>query len=467
MRMKIDKNKLKYRIMAVLLTMSVILSYVAVFVTESYAYSGTSSLVPFGTVSADMRNESGKVVRGNGTFYVTSKWLSTHDLVKDLCLVVEAYTDSNDQSRYNIGINVNGVIDGNTETYTYLKTQYDTIESCGAVGGQLGAYSYTSSVYVFKDRASAKSYLAGTMSESELMQNALNYNDVMFGSASYDSSVPSPDKLYIDSLSSTSVSAVWSYSNNSTSLDNVTYKVEVENFYVTTSLFNSIAKGWSGKTGESSWKFNGTIDECNRLKGMNTVETYLSSPTKILADEVLVSANVISDSGVMHSTNTYVCTPTDYSDEFASSGNAFFTGATNSHWAEYCGSQVTVTPYMTIDGVTKKGATVVCRRFTSDMLNTIVGSTYTKVGTDDNGKEYIESTNRQDNTGSSIGEYEKLDTDNVMTFIKDGFGILGSNGVLALAQTVFLGVPTYIWMLYGTLIAVTIVVIVFKIARGF
>lgn len=463
--MKVEK--VKYKIMAAVIVLSVLLSYVCIFIVDSYAYSGASSLVQFGTVSADMRNESGKVVRGDATMYVTSSWLSNYDLVKDLCLAVDSYVDSSTGlTRYNISVNMNGVKDNDKETHSYLQTQYESLADCNDFGSVLGAYSYISSVYVFKDRTAARSYLSGNMSESELIQNALNYNDVMFGSASYDASVPAPDKLYINSLSSSAVNSVWQYTDTTVDLSNVTYKVEVENFYMSSSLFNSIAKGYTGKNGESSWKFNGTIDACNRLKGMSTVETYLSAPTQLLADQVLVSGEVMTDSGVMHTTNTYICKPTDYSGRFASSGNAFFTGASNSHWVEYCGSQITVTPYAEVDGVMKKGSTCVARRFTNDILNGLVGSTYTKIAEDPEGGEYIESTNKQDSSGNESDTIGSLDDSNILQHVKKGFGLAGSDGYIALAKQFFVGVPDSIWILIGMALAVSIAVIVFKALRG-
>ncbi len=445
-------EKMKYRIMAVVITLSVLLSYVGVFVSDSYAADTFSRSFTIISTRINWDRTQTIVYNLSGDSSIRYCYYSTYEFTNKQGLgdCYRLYLYSSDK------ISVNVITDGVDSINNGYRLLSDEVLSLGEA----------LPVYRFPDKATCERYLSGKMTEAELASSALNYDQVVFGSASYDASVPSPDKLYINSLSSSAVNSVWQYTDTTVDLSNVTYKVEVENFYMSSSLFNSIAKGYTGRNGESSWKFNGTIDACNRLKGMTTVETYLSAPTQLLADQVLVSGEVMTDSGVMHTTNTYICKPTDYSGRFASSGNAFFTGASNSHWVEYCGSQITVTPYAEVDGVMKKGSTCVARRFTNDILNGLVGSTYTKIAEDPEGCEYIESTNKQDSSGNEADTIGSLDDSNILQHVKKGFGLAGTNGYVALAKQFFVGVPESIWILIGMALAVSIAVIVFKALRG-
>ena len=68
---------------------------------------------------------------------------------------------------------------------------------------------------------------------------------------------------------------------------------------------------------------------------------------------------------------------------------------------------------------------------------------------------------------TTVDSSNVINDGNVIDYIKNGFGLLGSQGVIQLAQTCFVGVPSYLWALYATLISVNIVLIIFKITRGF
>lgn len=451
-------EKMKYRIMAMVVTLSVLLSYAAVFVTDTHAvtlsqYVESANFYYLGGTELQTRtiriydDGPGSDTSVRVGYYTTFEFDNKHG--KGKIYRTHLYGDHYFNSNYK---------------YEYTSEDNDLVYS---ISGGIELLTINedcfSDIYRFSDKQSLDDYILGKTDAS----TALNYESVMFGSASYDASVPAPDKLYINSLSSSAVNSVWQYTDTTVDLSNVTYKVEVEDFYMSSSLFNSIAKGYTGKNGESSWKFNGTIDACNRLKGMSTVETYLSAPTQLLADQVLVSGEVMTDSGVMHTTNTYICKPTDYSGQFASSRNAFFTGASNSHWVEYCGSQITVTPYMEVDGVMKKGSTCVARRFTNDILNTLVGSTYTKIAEDSEGGEYIESSNNQDATGNESGFDMAIDSNSILKYTKDGFNLLGKDGYLTLMASAMTHVPTYIWVLIAAIVAIYAGFILFKLLAKF
>lgn len=341
-------------------------------------------------------------------------------------------------------------------------------------GNSLPTADYTfNAFYIFASEDDAKGYLKGTVpatsatnyAEAKAVQDKIA-KEQEIANAEYESSVPAPDKLYIQSLSATAVNSVFQYTDEGIDLTGMTYEVTVEHFYMSASLFTSIAKGYTGKNGEGSYKLNGTIDSVNRLILTETVEDYISKPTELMADHVLVSGITDEKSGQMNATNVILSVPTDYSDKFAASVNAFFTGATNSHRASYCGSQITVVPYKEIDGQLVKGNACVARRFTNEILNTLVGSTYTQVGQDESGNEYIVSSNNQDSNGNQSEGLGSIDDGNILQHVKNGFGLSGTDGYIALARHFFQGVPSSIWALLSMALAVSVAVIIFKALRG-
>lgn len=69
-------------------------------------------------------------------------------------------------------------------------------------------------------------------------------------------------------------------------------------------------------------------------------------------------------------------------------------------------------------------------------------------------------------TGSSGSATGSIDIDGLLEDIKKGFGLSGTNGYIELARQFFVGIPTSIWILIGTALAVNIIVIIFKALRG-
>lgn len=59
-----------------------------------------------------------------------------------------------------------------------------------------------------------------------------------------------------------------------------------------------------------------------------------------------------------------------------------------------------------------------------------------------------------------------LNTGNLQEYIKNGYGLTGTDGYIELSRRFFLGVPAYIWAIIATALSVNLVVIVFKVVRG-
>lgn len=315
-------------------------------------------------------------------------------------------------------------------------------------------------VYIFSSRSDAESYISGKSDAA----NAINYEEIQSVNAIYDSSISAPSKLYIDALSASSVTSVWEYSGNS--YEGLQYEVQVENYYAAQSFAYAILGGYSGSSADQSFKLNGYINSLNQLTCEHTVEGYLKNPSGGLDEEILVSGIIDKSSGDMHSINTYISIPVDYSDQFVSSGIPFFQGATNAKHPVYLGSQVTVIPYRVIDGVRYKGNTVVCRRFVNPALNALVGSTFTEIGSDSNGNSYINRTENVDITGESTsGSIGIGDTGTFFSFLNQLMDMLVNQGaLLGVFNNLLSSVPAYIWVLIGFSIVVGIVAMIVKFA---
>lgn len=479
--------------MATVVTLSVLLSYVAVFVTDSYAYSGTSSLVQFGTVSADMRNESGKVVRGNATMYVTSSWLSNYDLVKDLCLVVDSYVDSSTGlTRYNVSVNMNGVKDNDKETHSYLQTQYESLADCNDFGSVLGAYSYMSSVYVFKDRASARSYLAGNMSESELKSLALNYDKIQESQREYDydETYPYYDKA---SIAVNANSTATYNANMSQDMTNRYYELNAKiadktgnsddkhtrayvEYYAAAIYADSSQLGvfnnYVLQYGNSVGSLSGTLPNGKKMdeivkfdsNGRLCVSGYSGVEErgyKLICKEDTSSYLIAVEIDKVTANDQVLCSPSfqrqlDADLKFTNSGSAdgFLFGGTNS-------DSYTLIGYCTdirINIVQGNKYTYSKDTYTYTWLNSAMRDRYgTKSTTYDNNSISTGENYEFDNNGNGYGGFEISDQtnmDSMKDYARTGFGLLGKDGYLALTAAALYQVPFFIWQCIGFVICV-------------
>ena len=62
--------------------------------------------------------------------------------------------------------------------------------------------------------------------------------------------------------------------------------------------------------------------------------------------------------------------------------------------------------------------------------------------------------------------YERVDGTDLISWIKNGFGIGGDNGVLAIIKESFGFIPGEIWAVFAAGISMMVVVAVFKFIRG-
>ena len=69
-------------------------------------------------------------------------------------------------------------------------------------------------------------------------------------------------------------------------------------------------------------------------------------------------------------------------------------------------------------------------------------------------------------TGGVNENYERVDGTDLISWIKNGFGLGGDNGVLGMMGESFSVIPGEIWAVFAAGISMMVVVAVFKFIRG-
>lgn len=337
-----------------------------------------------------------------------------------------------------------------------------------ADGFYLSSKSLKLYVPKFSSQEKAVQYARGEIDVTE----ADNYEDIKDvldkENSLYDASVPIPDDVSISACSSNGVQAVWTYSDSSNLNYNgysLQYDVSMEYLYSSMSATSGALFGYTGSSSIQGVNIDTAIGKLQTVEAKHTVEEYLLQGEPLVND-LLKSGIVEGTSGNMSPINSYTGTPPDYTSQFVSSGNPFFSGATNSTHAIFIGSQVTVTPYyIDSDGIRHYGKDSITRKFINGITSIVAGGSSTViVATDGEGNKYYESDYVP--SYDSSGSLANLDNNNITKYISDGFGLLGDNGFLALTQKAFGFIPSAGWVLIFLAMAVSISLILFKVLRG-
>ncbi len=474
--MKINKQKLKYRIMAVIVTLSILLSYMAVFIVDSFAYSGTSTLVPFGVLDGDVRNTQGKVVRGNMTVFVTSKWLETYNMQKDICVYVTSSVDKSGTTRYGLSVLMNGVKDNDIDTHSFIQSEYEDLSAVNDFGSITNLYGYSMKVYVFTDLQMAKKYIAGNMSAEELQECATNYDEVQELLAGYDSSIPVPVKANVNVITASTVSSVFEYNEDELKSfeeeNNVElqYEYEVEYFYqlLSKSQVNNqnsnlevaeINRGVDDFALDKNNLFVAKITckeqfEAFQVGGTPTTQKYLCT----------ADSGTYKTTGIVELNNAVTSSPPDYYTLYTIPFSVF----SMEYHMQFIAAQVRVTTYYVDDsGVKHKSDDVYFRRCLWSKDNDHYGATYTRIAKDDNGDDVFKNSYEMNSNGDDIGsDLGNIDDGNILQHIKNGFGLTGSDGYIELSNRFFSTVPSGVWSIIMYALAVSVVIIIFKSLRG-
>lgn len=350
----------------------------------------------------------------------------------------------------------------------------------GATGNNALAYAPDSGYMIpyFSNYEKGLAYVNGTLYDGKLVDitecdNWNEYKEIYEAEQeknrekSYDATISIPDDFGISACDTNGVQAVWKYNDQTVLTVNgypLQYDVKLEYLYSSMSATSGFLFGYTGSTALQGGSVGDAVGKLQTVEAKHTVEEYLTVGESLVND-LLVSCKVDEEKGSMSLVNTYSGIPKDYSKQFVSSGNSFFSGATNSTHAIFIGCQATVTPYYIDDsGVKHYGSDSVTRKFINGITSVVSGGNKTVVvGTDGEGNKYYQ--------GEYIPSYEtgsggSLGGEDLANFVKNGFGLLGNNGFFVLSQRVFGFFPSQFWVLIFLAITVSISIIVLKAFRG-
>lgn len=454
--MKINKQKLKYRIMATVVVLSVLLSYVAVFVVDSHA--AAIDTMPSDYVYVATFHES----NGNAWQYYVDK--QYFDLSKN------CFYKRSDGTADFLGATIPNAV----RKYTAPEVYYETVGNMSA--NWFPWYFDGSSLYVFSDKDKAESYIAGTLSEADLKKYAINYDEIQESSASYDSSIPVPVKANVNVITASTVSSMFEYDENELrnfeEENNVElqYDYEVEYFYqlLSKSQINNqnsnlevaeINRGVDDFALDKNNLFVAKITckeqfEAFQVGGTPTTQKYLCT----------ADSGTYKTTGIVELNNAVTSSPPDYYTLYTIPFSVF----SMEYHMQFIAAQVRVTTYYVDDsGVKHKSDDVYFRRCLWSKDNDHYGATYTRIAKDDNGDDVFKNSYEMNSNGDDIGsDLGNIDDGNILQHIKNGFGLTGSDGYIELSNRFFSTVPSGVWSIIMYALAVSVVIIIFKSLRG-
>lgn len=442
--------------MATVVVLSVLLSYVAVFVVDSHA--AAIDTMPSDYVYVATFHES----NGNAWQYYVDK--QYFDLSKN------CFYKRSDGTADFLGATIPNAV----RKYTAPEVYYETVGNMSA--NWFPWYFDGSSLYVFSDKDKAESYIAGTLSEADLKKYAINYDEIQESSASYDSSIPVPVKANVNVITASTVSSMFEYDENELrnfeEENNVElqYDYEVEYFYqlLSKSQINNqnsnlevaeINRGVDDFALDKNNLFVAKITckeqfEAFQVGGTPTTQKYLCT----------ADSGTYKTTGIVELNNAVTSSPPDYYTLYTIPFSVF----SMEYHMQFIAAQVRVTTYYVDDsGVKHKSDDVYFRRCLWSKDNDHYGATYTRIAKDDNGDDVFKNSYEMNSNGDDIGsDLGNIDDGNILQHIKNGFGLTGSDGYIELSNRFFSTVPSGVWSIIMYALAVSVVIIIFKSLRG-
>lgn len=293
-----------------------------------------------------------------------------------------------------------------------------------------------STLYVFNSVQEAQAYVNGEIDAS----SAVNYDEVQNNNLTFDSSVSSLDYAYLQQISETQNIVNFGY-NETIPSDVVKYKITVYNYYVQDSTIYDLAFSLVGSQVKRFDKFyeNGLL-----RTDLRTVQERMEEVTILTDMEFFIDEDPVVFSDSMYLENVVKLPDYRVFDKF-----------------QYFACRVEIVP-VTADG--RYGNKVIVSGTISDVHNSLMGTNFVKEETDTTGQTIQSTPQGVSNTGELVSS--GLNTDNLLSYFQNGFGLLGNNGFLALARETFSFFPTEIWVLIFFGISVSIVLVVARFGRG-
>lgn len=292
------------------------------------------------------------------------------------------------------------------------------------------------SLYVFNSVSEAQAYVNGKIDAS----SAVNYEEVQNNNLTFDSSIPSLDYAYLQQISETQNIVNFGY-NETIPPDVVKYKITVYNYYVQDTTIYDLAFTLVGAQVKRFDKFyeNGLL-----RTDLRTVQERMQEVTILTDMEFFMDEEQKTFVDTMYLQNVVKLPDYNTFDKF-----------------QYFACRVEIVP-VTSDG--RYGNKVIVSGTISDVHNSLMGTNFVKESSDSTGQVIQSTPQGVTNTGEFTSS--GLNTDNLLSYFQNGFGLLGNNGFLALARETFNFFPAEIWVLIFFGISVSIVLIVARFGRG-
>ena len=475
--MKINKQKLKYRVMATVVTLSVLLSYVAVFNVDAHAEETSHTITLISSrIGWDHTEEIVYNISGDSSvrycYYSTFEFTNRNGLGDFYRMHIYS------SDKVNVNITKDGVADPNNGFRKIADEPFNVSEALP--------------IYRFSDKATCDKYLSGQMTDSELASAALNYNEVQESQREYDydETYPYYDKasIAVNANSTATYNANMSQdmtnryyelnakiADKTGSSDELHTKAYVEYYaaaiYADSSqlgVFNNYVLQYGNSVGSLSGTLpNGKkMDEIVKFdsNGRLCVSGYSGVAErgyKLICKENTSSYLIAVEIDKVTANDQVLCSPSfqrqlDADLKFTNSGSAdgFLFGGTNS-------DSYTLIGYCTdirINIVQGNKYTYSKDTYTYTWLNSAMRDRYgTKSTTYDNNSISTGENYEFDNNGNGYGGFEISDQtnmDSMKDYARTGFGLLGKDGYLALTAAALYQVPFFIWQCIGFVICV-------------
>lgn len=458
--------------MATVVTLSVLLSYVAVFVVDSHA--AAIDTMPSDYVYVATFHES----NGNAWQYYVDK--QYFDLSKN------CFYKRSDGTADFLGVTIPNAV----RKYTAPEVYYETVGNMSA--NWFPWYFDGSSMYVFSDKDKAESYIAGTLSEADLKKYAINYSKIQESQREYDydETYPYYDKA---SIAVNANSTATYNANMSQDMTNRYYELNAKiadktgnsddkhtrayvEYYAAAIYADSSKLGvfnnYVLQYGNSVGSLSGTLPNGKKMdeivkfdsNGRLCVSGYSGVEErgyKLICKEDTSSYLIAVEIDKITANDQVLCSPSfqrqlDADLKFTNSGSAdgFLFGGTNS-------DSYTLIGYCTdirINIVQGNKYTYSKDTYTYTWLNSAMRDRYgTKSTTYDNNSLSTGENYEFDNNGNGYGGFEisdRTNMDSMKDYARTGFGLLGKDGYLALTAAALYQVPFFIWQCIGFVICV-------------
>lgn len=463
--------------MATVVTLSVLLSYVAVFNVDTHAeetnrtFTLISSRIGWDHIEEIVYNISGD---SSVRYCYYSKFEFTNR--NGLGDFYRLYIYSSD--KVNVNVTKDGVADVNNGFRKIADEPFNISESLP--------------IYRFSDKATCDKYLSGQMTDSELASAALNYNEVQESQREYDydETYPYYDKA---SIAVNANSTATYNANMSQDMTNRYYELNAKiadktgnsddkhtrayvEYYAAAIYADSSKLGvfnnYVLQYGNSVGSLSGTLPNGKKMdeivkfdsNGRLCVSGYSGVEErgyKLICKEDTSSYLIAVEIDKITANDQVLCSPSfqrqlDADLKFTNSGSAdgFLFGGTNS-------DSYTLIGYCTdirINIVQGNKYTYSKDTYTYTWLNSAMRDRYgTKSTTYDNNSISTGENYEFDNNGNGYGGFEISDQtnmDSMKDYARTGFGLLGKDGYLALTAAALYQVPMFVWQCIGFVICV-------------